>query len=78
MTNRTQIDNAITQWGQADRASLPDWLRNPSTVCDEEFDIAMSVFLHREHPEVTPIYDGDDELIAWKGITLKSELREER
>jgi hypothetical protein len=71
MTTRTEIENVIKEYGGVNRNNLPDWLRNPSGQDGHEFDLAMAVFLHQSYPSVTPVYDSDDQLTAWKGITLK-------
>ena len=70
MTHRDQIESAIREWGGRDRAELPKHLLNPQS--EYEFDIAMAVCLHDEHPEVTPIYDDLGNLTGWRGITLRA------
>jgi hypothetical protein len=69
MTHRDQIESAIREWGGRDGAELPKHLRNPQS--GYEFDIAMAVGLHAQHPEVTPIYDEGGNLTGWRGIELR-------
>lgn len=71
MTTRTDIENVIKEYGGVNRRDLPGWLRKPSSQEGREFDLAMAVLLHQDYPSVTPLYDSEDQLTAWKGITLK-------
>jgi hypothetical protein len=69
MTHRDQIESAIRERGGSDRAELPKHLLNPQSEYD--FDIAMAVWLHDQHPEVTPVYDDVGNLTGWRGIRLR-------
>ena len=71
MTARIDIENVIKEYGGVNRRDLPGWLRNPNSQEEHEFALAMAVLLHHDYPSVTPIYDSEDQLTGWKGITLK-------
>ncbi len=63
MTKRAEIEALLDTLPA--RGPYPLWARQPET----EVQFYASILAHL--PEVTPIYDENDELVEFKGITLK-------
>lgn len=68
MTTRQEVDEALRKFAAIPRHLLPRWLLSPKT--EDEFAIAI-VLATKDKPGVSPVYDENDELIAFKGIGLK-------
>lgn len=70
MTTRAELETFLLEYGDTPRESLPRRLLQPTSTHD--FNLS---FIHAArafgYGHVEPVYDDADELVGWRGISLK-------